>query len=379
MHPRCTGDAAASSREAKWGYPRDVAPPRFGPQSLEIPLRLALDGCGEANDTFVRECFRGRHLLVIGDSVSRYQYLSLTQFLTHSSWVPFQGKGGPLSEVERVHGGVAQSWNGWNNFFVGTNARQGGFEICDCFRSGLSDMFQIENRYYYNPTIDVRVTFLLLQGANSTRHHDLDYLNVTCGVSSGCAQGGCQPGVSCGDSFGTQNYYRAEDGEQAQAAFLRRVVVDSARLLATRVAPIDALVFNLGFFGGPGWPREENLLSVPVHREVYKRTLVEVTAILQRERLVAQLIWKSTTATTNNDYQPSVELEWVRANLLPLGWELFDAFHLTQSLGELLWLSVTDGIHFKPHVYRGLNEALALQLCGAHGAHFHRPSPTQKD
>jgi len=84
----------------------------------------------------------------------------------------------------------------------------------------------------------------------------------------------------------------------------------------------------------------------------------------------AHLIWKATTASTDNDYSSEAELEWVRAELRPLGWQLFDAFHLTRELGEYLSLSVTDGIHFKPHVYRGLNEALALQLCGTPGAPF---------
>lgn len=368
----CRGGAPASAREAAWGYVGGGPPPGTVAQHLEHPLRLSVGGCGEAGAAFVRGCLRARHILFIGDSLSRYQYLSLAQFIAHESWTPFHGTGQPLTEVERVLGAAEPlSWGSWREFLAGTRQRLRPFEICDCFRDNNAP-FMVENRFFFHPRANVRLSFVIFNRPNATRYHDLGFLNATCGAPGGCAQGGCAPEEdTCGDpSTSPQNHFSAADGAGAQAAFLRRLVVGSARELASRVAPIDALVLNLGYFGGAGWPRETQWEDPPASREVYKAALLDATRLLQKERLAAHLIWKATTASTDNDYSSEAELEWVRAELLPLGWQLFDAFHLTRELGEYLPLSVTDGIHFKPHVYRGLNEALALQLCGTPGAPF---------
>lgn len=358
-----------------WSYTDSGFPAGAVESDLEVPLRLSVSDCGEATAAFVRGCFQGRHVLVIGDSVSRFQYLSLAQFIAHESWTPFHGKGEPMSEVERVQTRKA-SWGSWPKFMAGTHRRLLGMEICDCSRDP-DKPFLIENRYFFDPRANIRITFVSLVAPNFTRYHDLAFLNVTCGSRGGCAQGGCSPEAGdCGEpSTAPQNHFSEEDapGAQAQAAFLRRVVVGSARELAARVAPIDALVLNLGYFGGAGWPRDVGFSAPPASRDVYKAALLDVTGLLQKERLAAHLFWKATTAHTNNDYRNGVELEWVKGALLPLGWQLFDAFQVTQRLGEFLPMSVTDGIHFKPHVYRGLNEALALQLCGSRGAPFYTP------
>ena len=374
----CAGDAPASARIATWSYTDSGLPAgtHAVASDLEVPLRLSVSGCGEAAAAFVRDCFRGRHILIIGDSVSRYQYLSLAQFIAYESWTPFHGRGEPMSEVESVQSSKSPSWGSWPKFMAGTHQRLRGYEICDCFR-GPNKPFHVENRYFFDPRANVRITFVSLVAPNYTRHHALEVMNVTCGSPGGCAQGGCSPEADdCGDpSPALLNYFSEEDapGAQAQAAFLRRVVVGSARELAARVAPIDALVLNLGYFGGAGWPRDVAFEAPPASRDVYKAALLEVTGLLQKEGLAAHLVWRATTAHTNNDYENDVELEWVKGALLPLGWQLFDAFHLTQRLGEFLPMSVTDGIHFKPHVYRGLNEALAMQLCGSRGAPFSAP------
>jgi hypothetical protein len=376
--PLCAGGAPACA-QAAWGFP-DAASASSSGNILEPPLRLSVSGCGEADGAFLRACLRGRHILFIGDSLTRYQYLNLAQFLTYDDWTPFHGKGVPLTEVERVQGGSKLSWNSWSDFLAGTNERLQGYEICDCFRDiRVHPDYMLENRYYFNPRNNARVSFLFFSVPRYTRHHDLGFLNVTCGARGGCAQGGCTPKFNgCGDPAASQSYYVAEDGADAQSAFLHRLVVDSARELASRVAPIDALVLNMGYNGGPGWPREVNTFqpgNISVHREVYKSALLDVTRLLLKERLASNLVWKTTTAHTNNDYLNDVEVKWVRDNLVPLGWHLFDAFGFTQRLEGNLKNSVTDGIHFKPHVYRGLNEALALQLCGFVGAPLFAPRP----
>ena len=371
--PLCAGDTPASAREVAWNFTAPTDAKTL--QTLEVPLRLSVGGCGEVDGAFVRACYHGRHILFIGDSLTRYQYLNLVQFLTYDSWTPFHGKGVPMTEVERVVGNSKLHWGSWPNFMAGTNERLQGHEICDCFRDTSKHPFVLENRYFYHPGKNVRVSFVFLGPLDNYHHHDLGFLNATCGARGGCAQAGCTPMANTCDEPATKaSYYAPADGAEAQAASLHRVVVGSARELASRVAPIDALVVNLGYNGGAGWPRKVNW-DPPVHREVYKSALLNVTRLLVNESLAAHLVWKSTTASGGNDYVPDVEVKWVNDTLVPLGWSLFDAFHLTRALGGNLPIStVDDGIHYKPHAYRGLNEALALQLCGSIGAPFWGPN-----
>ena len=47
----------------------------------------------------VARCLRGRHVVLVGDSLTRYQYLNLAQLLEYSSWTPFHAGGG-ISEFE---------------------------------------------------------------------------------------------------------------------------------------------------------------------------------------------------------------------------------------------------------------------------------------
>lgn len=63
----------------------------------------------------------------------------------------------------------------------GTNARFNGREVCDCFRKDpASDRGNIENRYYYNEEINIRVTFFQWFGLE-TGHlgHNMTWLNAS--------------------------------------------------------------------------------------------------------------------------------------------------------------------------------------------------------
>ena len=328
--------------------------------AVDLPLQLHLEGCAmeAVGGEGLERCLRGRHLVFIGDSVTRYQYLNLAQRLTHGNWTAFHGSGQPLSEAEG-------KFRSWPRFMATTNRRMGGYEVCECFRDAKVRSWQLENRFYHHPALGIRLSFFYMGPMGATRYHALALLNVSCGDHCGC--GGCVPDAACGlheEATALNHFSPAATPEQAQENFLTSYLLGSLADSAS-LAPVDALVLSLGYNGGAGWPRESNVHPAgSVSREVYKAALVALTPRLRA--LVGTLVWKASTSHNGNDYLPAVEVAWVREALVPLGWQLFDAYALTQPFegrGE----SFVDSVHFQPHVYRGLNQALALHLCGLRG------------
>lgn len=352
--PLC-GDSMKPVTERVITWVRKKAKPE---DARDLPLEIDIAGCNVrgCDGEVLENCFRGRHIIFIGDSVTRYQYLNLAQRLTYGTWTAFHGSS-PLSESEKT-------WNSWPHFMEQTNLRFKGLEICDCFRNPGHPWIS-ENRYYFNPVLGVRLTYIYMTEVGGSRYHSLDFINATCGNPCGCR--GCIPGPNCRlslEDFALNHYPMGE--LNAQARFLQSIVVGSVES-AIQLAPVDALVLNIGYFGGAGWPQETHSFKFGlVSREVYKLAMVNVTKSLRALNPPPHaLIWKVTTASADNDYKPVVEVEWVNSTLVPLGWQLFDAYSITRSFeGKIESFITNDGVHFQPHVYQGLNKALALHLCG---------------
>jgi hypothetical protein len=98
---------------------------------------------------------RPRHLrlLIAGDSVSRYQYLSLIYYLRHGVfWLDDTHKTINKSIV------CEREFENWPSFFQETNMAVQPYEWCDCYRD---NNFQhlIEARYYHDPEYDNYVYF----------------------------------------------------------------------------------------------------------------------------------------------------------------------------------------------------------------------------
>ncbi len=116
-------------------------------------------------------------LVIIGDSLSRYQYLNLVNFLEHGTWVTDPTHLKPSENEHKFDGGRVE-------FYQITNQRLGWHEICDCYRgNGI-----LENRYYING--DVKVSYMKLFGSDShVLVHDTSLMNISSCVKSTCVQG----------------------------------------------------------------------------------------------------------------------------------------------------------------------------------------------
>ena len=173
-----------------------------------------------------------------------------------------------------------------------------------------------------------------------------------CIESVGCLQGGCTPGSCSNPQWEARGY----------AELLGHV--------ATSLHPDTIILFNSGIWPGSGF-------TSPVRI----RGLLDLATPL-RERGVQERVWKTSTRTevSLNNTNAVDEYGWPlqpgrpeRDTLLPAiaaempgaGWRLFDAYGLTSSLhnsGLPLSRFYLDRVHFTPDVYRGLNEALLLDL-----------------
>ena len=92
-----------------------------------------------------RSCLSGKHIAFVGDSVTRYEYLSLVYFLSKKQYMERYGasvSGEPSLVNEK-------DWSSWDDFFATGSARIAAavdaeaIELCDCQRTPALDVASI--------------------------------------------------------------------------------------------------------------------------------------------------------------------------------------------------------------------------------------------
>ena len=106
------------------------------------------------------DTLQNKYLLMIGDSLTRYQYLSLVYTLRHRH-PPDETMYPDMNEFTHKD---------WQPFFETTNSMLAPYEHCDC---SYYDGRFFENRRYYDPRMNISVTYLMfrgffLEGSNDT-------------------------------------------------------------------------------------------------------------------------------------------------------------------------------------------------------------------
>ncbi|KNC78842.1 hypothetical protein SARC_08736 [Sphaeroforma arctica JP610] len=106
------------------------------------------------------ELLQGKHIVFVGDSRLRYQYVCMIFWLENGYWPPDGEKDGFKSPVkESLWGGKG----GWRAFFKDTAGYMKGNEYCDCYRND-HDMYVepiYENRFYYNERYNLRLSYFV--------------------------------------------------------------------------------------------------------------------------------------------------------------------------------------------------------------------------
>ncbi|CAE7872064.1 Ppp1r8 [Symbiodinium sp. KB8] len=132
--------------------------------------------------------FRNKHIVMIGDSRMRYQYMSLAYFFTSGAFAT----GEDLSLLTSAE----KSGKNWASWFNRTNHLL-KYELCNCYRpqGGMKDA--TEHRYYRNPHNMVAITylqkfgeaFLPMRGHWHANGTSIDLCNCQCGPNK------CHPAI----------------------------------------------------------------------------------------------------------------------------------------------------------------------------------------
>ena len=109
----------------------------------------------------VVDVLKGQHLVMVGDSLMRYQYINLIYFIEKKKFpemAPNICREHDYNKLspDWLHAlGVTQKESGWPAYYMDLSRIFNGNEKCDCYRS------LTENRFYYNAKLDIRVSFFL--------------------------------------------------------------------------------------------------------------------------------------------------------------------------------------------------------------------------
>jgi len=134
--------------------------------------------------------------------------------------------------------------------------------------------------------------------------------------------------------------------------------------------PIDALFITSGFHQHPA----------DIDPGVVEE-LIRGLRQLRASGKVRLIYWKMTTTVApfiDTPYNYSREMEWVKAVLVPEGILIYDSWAVTNGASSDspfvaaaksggLRATWADGMHYLPFVYKGLNQALAAELCAGGG------------
>jgi hypothetical protein len=113
---------------------------------------------------------RNLRLAFLGDSVTRYQYLSLAYFLRWGRWFDPNTIKNHLVDAHSFRHPYHPDQD-WNEFFLQSNRLLYPSESCDCQRSSSSSSQQehghawaVERRYFYDPIRNNTLTYINLSG-----------------------------------------------------------------------------------------------------------------------------------------------------------------------------------------------------------------------
>jgi hypothetical protein len=272
----------------------------------------------------------GLRLIMMGDSVTRFQYLSLAYFLRHGNWFDNPTEQNPKYAVN------SHLYSTWTDFFNATTNTLAPMEYCDCFRdSTCHDRDIMENRYFYDKVHDNRVIFLTAFGRSmSIPMHGRWNSSTVMALLSGPWQGDVSvKGMTQSPSeaaYAWEFYDWKQTAEEHASAFGAK-----------------HLLFNAGL-----WP----------HNFQDSQTFLNFTGALNERGI--QPIWKSTTYNINhrllkvprtkdqNIWRKFCEGRSNATWCIHLGWTRY----LNRS-------NFGDLAHFLEPVYRVMNEEL-LELIG---------------
>ena len=278
-------------------------------EAAAFPSEVRTRPCYYDSARIARCAKRGEHIVFMGDSLTRYQWLALAASFH---------RGVELSDAEFPSLVKEREWRHWMPFYNGSTEALKPNGRCDCHRSFAKPVGSktIENRFFW-----------LSGGALN-----LSFIQV---LNPEAILGTWLPVGPLSDER-----HRAQLHDEFAPRWRMRWAECIAQVVAQMQPPPTVLLLNMGLWGPP--PNASYL------EDIY--------AVARRA--APRVVWKTTTRM-----RKSGPTKWLRTDMLARRTfrEIFDAARLTRSLSSRdYW----DARHFVPHVYNHLNAALLRQLYG---------------
>ena len=280
---------------------------------------------------FVKNCLKGKSILFIGDSLTRYQYLNLVHYIATDKWSSTK----PRNEIEIEH-------ESWTAFYKTTTSRN-IYEKCDCYRSSSKPNLKhiVENRYFeYN---NIKITYMqYFTRENGIKFHDLKWLSSAC-LPTGkfSCQTGCKPGY-CEQEIGIFKYL----GDILAPGVFEEII---EQVNATDIILNVGLHYN-GWLGVVGMPSSLGNISRQIESSKKNQKI--------------KFHWKTTTKPKISNLRIQEELNAAENLKSNHGWKVFDLWNITNSLSQQYNKSIYwDNLHFEPWIYPLLNTELIRHIC----------------
>mmetsp|Transcript_62107 Transcript_62107/g.166653 ORF Transcript_62107/g.166653 Transcript_62107/m.166653 type:complete len:577 (-) Transcript_62107:283-2013(-) len=342
-----------------------------------------------------RACLRGRHLLFMGDSISRFQYLSLASLL-HEAFPEPTGtpwhlrhhslrRQGPVESDDELNVCVPDEW--WEYFYLKSSAKLGGKEWCDCFRSESgAGQSTIENRYFsLEPEDDVSVSYIQVFGSNLVHGH------FPC-----ACHGGSRSDPPCSLEIITKKALADCRGVLTLEAFVGNDITRRPMgfdwegplpYVLEHIVPrmdVDILVFNTGLWEELEDRSQARTLVAACNNAVNASTVDSRRS--QRQKYPPETketvstsgmrsprggcLWRRTTASFTSVVSDIFDRAfWFRGGIddsVPMeegargGWGIFDVGNMTSMLEQDAF---NDRCHFRPYVYNEINNLMLNRMC----------------
>jgi hypothetical protein len=316
-------------------------PRRDGSRQLELAelCRLKRYTAQQANT-----CLATKHVSMIGDSVTRYQHMSLAHLLEHGHYPPRFARPASASEPCRhvdEHGNatcapfdkpnlcVESDWNGWDNYYEAlcgstSGGLMNGRMECHSVRiKGSRKLEWNDNMLYVNGESRAALSFVFETGFGD--HHEAPihgYHFTNCSYEGNCRR-------TRADSERIRKRTLAGDFDWRQP--LSEAIGRNGSLRAA-LPSVDYALYNRGIWGKLSEDRAKRVFPV-LHDWVTSNSNKKKTG-----GGAGRCFFKSTTGhakSMQGDYFRD-ELHHIRPHVLQSGCTYLDHAYLTESFGALL-------------------------------------------
>jgi hypothetical protein len=251
------------------------------------------------------DTLKDKYLLMIGDSLTRYQYTSLVYTLRHR-YPPLPSLYPDMNEFTH---------DGWMPFFKESNAMLSPYEQCDC--SYYGGRF-FEHRRYHDPHMNISVTYLMYRGFFIEGSND------------------------------TNSPWAPEPQDKTAPQW--NMGMEQYMLTKFRPQKVDYLVTNVGFF--------------EFHESIPPRSYMQWCRALSDK-----VIWKTTTAVQHESREMPNEQRprFNRVDEEMCGTKHVHCLDTSWTVKVDSEKDYFDSIHFREPVYTMLNDQLIDLIRGMHG------------